>query len=169
MKISAVKRVLAVLAAAVVGVTALSGSASADQRQPGHGGPGIVSAWASAWSGTDPQALAKLFTADATYTDFGVNVVSTGRDGVASWKQRTDLLIANVHVTVKESFRGGDHIAVETVYSGQIHGAPAPFAVPATTILELRQGLIVSDRDYYSLATLLAQSGLPATWTPPTS
>jgi hypothetical protein len=36
-------------------------------------------------------------------------------------------------------------------------------------ILELRQGLIVSDRDYYSLATLLAQSGLPATWTPPTA
>ncbi|RSM34504.1 nuclear transport factor 2 family protein, partial [Amycolatopsis balhimycina DSM 5908] len=50
MKISAVKRVLAVLAAAVAGVTALSGSASADHRQPGHGRPGIVAAWASAWS-----------------------------------------------------------------------------------------------------------------------
>lgn len=63
----------------------------------------------------------------------------------------------------------GDHVAIETVYSGHIHGAPTPFAVPATTILELRAGLIASDRDYDNLATLLAQSGLPATWTPPTS
>ena len=43
------------------------------------------------------------------------------------------------------------------------------FAVPTTTILELKDGQITSDRDYYSLATLLAQSGLPLTWTPPVS
>jgi uncharacterized protein (TIGR02246 family) len=129
----------------------------------------IVAAWSAAWGGTDPQALAKLFTADGTYTDLGVNVVSTGRDGVAGWKQRTDLLISEVQVTVKESFRQGDRIAVETTYAGHIHGAPTPFAVPAATILELRHGLIAANRDYYSLATVLAQSGLPAGWTPPTA
>jgi ketosteroid isomerase-like protein len=169
MKISAVKRVLAVLAVTVLGVTTMIGDAFADHRQSGHGPRDIVAAWASAWSGTDPLALAKLFTSDATYTDFAVNVVSTGRAGVASWKQRTDLLIADVRVTVKESFRSGDHVAIETVYSGHIHGAPAPFAVPTTTILEMRHGLIAADKDYYSIATVLAQSGLPATWTPPTA
>ncbi|WP_285483800.1 nuclear transport factor 2 family protein [Amycolatopsis sp. NBRC 101858] len=161
------KRVLAVLAVAAISVAVPSGSASAGQRNGERRPTGIVAAWASAWSGTDPQALARLFTADATYTDFAVNVVSTGQEGVASWKQRTDLLIADVHVVVKESFRSGDHVAIETVYSGHIHGAPTPFAVPTTTILELRHGLIAVDKDYYSLATVLAQSGLPADWTPP--
>jgi len=169
MKIREVKRALTVLVVAVLGLTAINGPAFADRGQPAHRDGDIVAEWASAWSGTDPQALAKLFTSDATYTDLALNVVSVGRDGVATWKQRTDLLISDVHVTVVESFRSGDHIAVETVYSGHVHGAPTPFAVPTTTILELRRGLITRDRDYYNLATLLAQSGLPATWTPPTS
>ena len=92
-----------------------------------------------------------------------------GRAGVAAWKQGTDQLIADVHLTITETFRSGDHVAIETIYSGHIHGAPKPFAVPTTTILELKDGQITSDRDYYSLATLLAQSGLPLTWTPPVS
>ncbi|MEC3973841.1 nuclear transport factor 2 family protein [Amycolatopsis sp. H20-H5] len=127
----------------------------------------VAAAWASAWSGTDPQALATLFTPDATYTDLAIQVVCEGQDGVAEWKQRTDQLIADVRVTVNASFRSGDQVAIETTYAGHIHGAPSPFAVPATTILRLRHGLIAADRDYYSLATVLAQSGLPATWAAP--
>jgi ketosteroid isomerase-like protein len=166
MKITAVKRLLAVLSIAALGVTAMTGSASADRRQPEHRPADVAAAWASAWSGTDPQALAALFTPDATYTDLALNVVSTGRAGVASWKQGTDQMIADVRVTVSESFRGGDHVAIEGTYAGHIHGAPTPFAVPIATILELRHGLISSDKDYYSLSTVLAQSGLPANWTP---
>lgn len=166
MKLRTAKRSLTVLAAAALGMTALTGTASADRPQPEHRNPQIAAAWAAAWNGTDPQALAKLFTADATYTDFAANKVSVGRAGVAAWMQGTEQLIADVHVTVKETFRSGDHVAIETVYSGHIHGAPNAFAVPTTTVLELRDGQITSDRDYYSLTTLLAQSGLPLTWTP---
>ena len=38
--------------------------------------------------------------------------------------------------------------------------------MPTTTVLELKDGKIASDQDYYSLTTLLAQSGLPLTWAP---
>jgi ketosteroid isomerase-like protein len=127
----------------------------------------IATAWASAWSGTDPHALARLFTDDATYTDFALDIVSEGRDGVARWKQGTDQVIAEARATVKASFRSGDRVAIEAVYSGHIHGAPTPFAVPIATILRLRDGLITVNGDYYSLAAVLAQSGLPATWSPP--
>jgi len=41
---------------------------------------------------------------------------------------------------------------MESVYSGHIRGAPTAFAVPTTTILELRHGLTASDRDYHNLA-----------------
>jgi ketosteroid isomerase-like protein len=92
-----------------------------------------------------------------------------GRAGVTAWKQGTDQLIAGVHVAITETFRSGDHAAIETVCSGHIHGAPKPFAVPITTILELKEGQITGDRNYYSLTTLLAQSELPLTWTPPAS
>ncbi|GAA3062759.1 hypothetical protein GCM10020254_03330 [Streptomyces goshikiensis] len=40
--------------------------------------PRIVTAWAHAWNGTDPQALGGLFTADGTYTDEAVAVTFRG-------------------------------------------------------------------------------------------
>lgn len=169
MKIRVPKRTLTVLAAAALGVTAITGAAFAGGPQPGHRACGIAAEWDAAWNGTDPQALAKLFAPDSTLTDLAANKVSVGPAGVAAWKQGTDQLIADVHITITETFCSGDHVAIETVYSGQIHGAPNPFAVPTTTILELKDGQITSDRDYYSLTTLLAQSGLPLTWTPPAS
>ncbi|MCS7481555.1 nuclear transport factor 2 family protein [Umezawaea endophytica] len=163
MKTNFLRRGLTVLLASAVSAVLMAGTSTGSHQRPD-----VVAQWAAAWNGTDPQALAKLFTHDAVYTDLGVNKVSTGRDGVAAWKYGTDQLIANAHVTVKGSFRSGDRIAAESTYSGHIKGAPTPFAVPMTTIFELRGTLIRADRDYYSLSTLLAQSGLPADWTPPT-
>jgi limonene-1,2-epoxide hydrolase len=168
-KINSLRRGVVVLLAGVVGAMALAGtSAGSPEVSSAQRTPDVVARWAAAWNGTDPQALAKLFTHDATYTDFGVDKVSNGREGVAAWKHGTDQLIADAHVTVKSSFRSGDRVAAESIYSGHIKGAPSAFAVPMSTIFELRGNLIRSDRDYYSLATLLAQSGLPADWTPPT-
>ncbi|MCX5212578.1 nuclear transport factor 2 family protein [Kitasatospora sp. NBC_00240] len=131
--------------------------------------PKVVTAWAAAWNGSDPQALGVLFTADSTYTDQGIGVTFHGRQEIGGWKARTDSLIDGVHVTVKAAHRDGAHITVEAVYSGHLKGAPKPFAVPMATLLDLGEHhLIASDQDYYSLNTVLAQSGLPADWTPPT-
>ena len=169
MKINVLRRGLVVLVAGVVGAVVLAGtSAGAPEAESGQRKPDVVAQWAAAWNGDEPQALAKLFTRDATYTDLGVNKVSTGRDGVAAWKAATDQLIADAHVTVTNSFRSGDRVAAESIYSGHIKGAPSAFAVPMSTVFELRGNLIRSDRDYYSVSLLLSQSGLPADWTPPT-
>ncbi|MER6202059.1 nuclear transport factor 2 family protein [Streptomyces sp. NPDC001586] len=131
--------------------------------------PGIVTAWARAWNGTDPAALGALFTADGTYTDEAVAVTFRGPGEIAGWKARADTLIAGVHVTVRTTRLDGHRVTVRALYSGHLKGAPKPFAVPMTTVLDLdaHHCRITSDQDHYSLATVLAQSGLPADWTPP--
>ncbi|KOU65048.1 hypothetical protein ADK61_19925 [Streptomyces sp. XY66] len=131
--------------------------------------PRIVSAWADAWNGTAPRALGALFTADGTYTDEAVAVTFRGRKEISGWKARADSLIADVHVTVRATRVEGDRVTVRAVYSGHLKGAPRPFAVPMTTVLDLdaHHCRIESDQDHYSLATVLSQSGLPADWTPP--
>ncbi|MGW4381282.1 nuclear transport factor 2 family protein [Kitasatospora sp. NPDC004531] len=126
----------------------------------------IVAAWAAAWSGTDPTALGALFTSNASYTDQGIGVTMTGREQISGWKARTDAGIENVQVTVHHAWRSGDHITVEGVYAGHIKGAPTPFAVPLATLLDLENGEIARDQDFYSLNAVFAQSGLPADWTP---
>ncbi|WP_405889277.1 nuclear transport factor 2 family protein [Streptomyces sp. NBC_00133] len=153
-------------AAAALCATASTASAAQDTNRRA---PRIVTAWARAWNGTNPQALGALFTADGTYTDEAVAVTFRGRKEIAGWKARADTLIDNVHVTIRATHLEGDRITVRAVYSGHLKGAPKPFAVPMTTLLGLDKNhcRIASDRDHYSMATVLAQSGLPADWTPP--
>ncbi|MFJ3234430.1 nuclear transport factor 2 family protein [Streptomyces sp. NPDC086787] len=129
----------------------------------------MVADWARAWNGTDPQALGALFTADGTYTDEAVGVTFHGRQEISGWKARADSLIDDVHVTVRSTHRDGDHLTVKAVCAGHLKGAPEPSAVPMTTLLDLDRNhrRIASDQDHYSLATVLAQTGLPADWTPP--
>jgi hypothetical protein len=171
MQIRPVKRALTLVlittaSVGMLGTTALAASNSA-RSEPQTRTPVIATAWAEAWNGTSPQALADLFTPDGTYTDLAAGASLTGRDQIAGWKSGTDQLIADVHISVTEAFRKGSHVAIESVYSGQIYGAPHAFSVPETTILEMDGKLIASDKDYYNLGTVLTQSGLPLTWTPP--
>ncbi|WP_078859493.1 nuclear transport factor 2 family protein [Streptomyces rubellomurinus] len=158
-------------ATALVGaaaVCAVLGTGTAASAQPAeHCLPKVVAAWAAAWNGTDPQALGALFDAEGTYTDQAVGVVFHGRQEIAGWKARADAVIDDVHVTVRAAHRDGGHITVEAVYAGHLKGAPKPFAVPMATLLDLDDhDRIASDQDYYSLNAVLAQSGLPADWTP---
>ncbi|MCZ4096967.1 nuclear transport factor 2 family protein [Streptomyces sp. So13.3] len=156
-----------IAAAALCATTATTAhAANSEHRQPR-----IVADWARAWNGTDPQALGALFTTGGTYADLGVGITFHGPQEIAGWKARADSLIDNVHVTVRTAHRDGNRITVKAVYSGHLKGAPKPFAVPMTTLLDLDRNhcRITSDEDHYSLTTVLAQSGLPTDWTPPTN
>lgn len=167
MKFSQARDITALIGATAV-CAALSTTASAAQPAEQRL-PKAVTAWAAAWNGTAPQALGALFTTNGTYTDQGVGVTFHGRKEIASWKAHSDDLIDNVHVTVRAAYRDNDHITIKAVYSGHLKGAPKPFAVPMATLLELDNShRIRSDQDYYALNAVLAQSGLPADWTPPT-
>lgn len=163
-------RAVTVLAAtAALCATAATTGTTAFAADAGHRSPKIVMDWAAAWNGTDPQALGALFTTDGTYTDLGVNITFHGRQEISGWKARADSVIDNVHVSIRATHTDGHRITVDAVYAGHLKGAPTPFAVPMTTLIDLDRNrcLITSDEDHYSLPALLTQSGLPADWTPP--
>jgi ketosteroid isomerase-like protein len=126
----------------------------------------IAIAFAAAWNGTSAEALGALFTSDGTYTDHAINVTMTGQEQISGWKARTDSMIEDVKATVIAAYRAGDRVTIESVYAGHIKGAPKPFAVPMASLLETRGLLVTSNQDFYSLSSVLAQSGLPADWTP---
>jgi hypothetical protein len=132
--------------------------------------PTIARDWAIAWNSTDTTLLAKLFTTNGVYIDYALGKTMIGHDQITGWKVGTDQRIADVHVTILDAFQNGDHVAIEATYAGHVNGAPTPFAVPITTVLDLDHGKIASNHDNYSLSSVLAQSGLPAdTTSAPTS
>ncbi|MFE6100807.1 nuclear transport factor 2 family protein [Streptomyces laurentii] len=154
-------------AAGPAATTAQSAHHQPTQHQPSRHLPSTVRAWSAAWGGSDPAALGKLFTADGTYTDQAIGATMTGPKQIAGWKARTDATMDNVRVTVKDAWtEGKHHITIRGVYSGHIKGAPKPFSVPSVTLLETDGRRITSNQDFYNLADVLTQSGLPADWTP---
>ena len=138
-------------------------------RSPRPATATVVNDWVRAWNGTGPRALGVLFTADGSYVDEAVGISFHRRQEITGWKARADSMIDTAHVTVRATHHDGARITVEAVYSGHLKGAPSPFAVPMTTTLDLddQHRLIAADHDRSSLADVLAQSGLPADWTPP--
>jgi len=152
------------IATAVVTALGATAAMASDNGDAHHSK--VVTSWAAAWNGSDPKALGALFTAAATYTDHAIGVTMTGQEQISGWKERTDALIENVHVTVNHAYRSGGHITIEAVYAGHIKGAPKPFAVDMATLLDVHGHHITADQDFYNLGSVLSQSGLPATWTP---
>ncbi|WP_456789883.1 nuclear transport factor 2 family protein [Cellulomonas sp. P5_C5] len=122
----------------------------------------LAEQWAEAWNTQDDAALAALFTTSGTYQDHAFQTSFTGPDGVASWAQITHDGVADVHAAVDEIVATPDRAVVRWTFSGQLVGAPTPFAVPAVTYIEISDGKISALADYYNRADVLAQSGLPA-------
>jgi hypothetical protein len=167
---------LAAAAAALISIvpaqaTPVTHTTTTEQTDRGtRNEPTIARDWAIAWNSTNTTLLAKLFTANGVYTDYALGKTMIGHEEITGWKVGTDERIADVHVTILNAFQSGDHVAIEATYAGHVNGAPTPFAVPITTILDLDHGKIASNHDNYSLSSVLAQSGLPAdTTSAPTS
>lgn len=130
--------------------------------------PKIVRAWASAWNMGDAEGMARLFTADGVYEDFAFGARFQGQEGVAQWVTITSESIPDVRIDVIDAFRAGDRVAVKFVFNGTPRSlGPVPstgksFGVPAVSYFELRGNRIRQIGDYYNLAELLRQLGLPA-------
>jgi ketosteroid isomerase-like protein len=129
----------------------------------------IATEWAAAWNAADQTRLAALFAIDGTYTDLAIGKSFVGGDAITGFKALSDAAIANLNIEILNTFGDVDQIAIESIYSGHFRGAPSAFAVRGTTTLRIVNGLIATNTDNYSVATVLAQSGLPADWTPPTT
>lgn len=135
--------------------------------------PNLVAKWADAWNNCDPMAMAGLFTADGIYDDLAFQERSEGSKGISNWVEGTCKNIVHGHVTILDTVQGDDQIAVQWIFDGTPPaGTPMAtgqsFSVPVLTLLRTKGGLIQHDSDYYNLADLLRQLGIPAgPWAPP--
>jgi steroid delta-isomerase-like uncharacterized protein len=145
---------------------AQAASYAADRRPV----PRVVREWAAAWNTGDPERMAGLFTEDGAYEDHAFQVVFRGKDGIAQWVSITTGAIDDTHVEVTEAFRSGDRIAVQWTFSGKdtaggLGGQPPTgesFSVPAASVFEMEGNKIRRVDDYYNLADLQRQLGLPS-------
>ncbi|WP_165956466.1 ester cyclase [Kribbella antibiotica] len=164
----------------VAAVPATAAPATVPVASFGHHSPRIVQQWANAWTTMNPVAMSNLFDKNGVYIDHAFQASFTGPAGAKLWVELTADSINPAKVAVHDTIAQGNNIAVTWTFSGTFTGDSPftppytaegkSFAVPATSIITLRHGKILKIDDYYNLADILRQVGLPAgAYTPPSA
>lgn len=123
----------------------------------------ILLAYYGAWSRGNPAEIAAYFTEDCVFEDLAFDATFEGRSGVTAFAGITfngapDFSIAVDHIVVQ-----GDRAAaawtMSGTHTGDMPGFPAtgrPFAVRASSMIGMRDGLIGSMVDYWNPLALSA-------------
>ena len=131
----------------------------------------FVEEYAAAWSTQNVEMILSFFTEDCVYEDVALGRVNTGKQELEAFLRTTFVAIPDFHIEPKATFAAGPQAANEWVMSGTQRGSfpgiPATnkrFSVRGASIMEMEEGKIRRNTDYWSLAALLQQVGvLPQT------
>jgi steroid delta-isomerase-like uncharacterized protein len=159
------KRVLTgVILLAMLVVPTTAASADGKSTDPDAA---VAEKWIAAWNSHDPDKMLSLFTDDIVYEDVAFGEVSHGSaelrkfaasefDGVPDLELKR--LRADIH---------GGHGTIEWTFSGTDKGVfktGKKFSVRGVSVIEMRNGKISRNLDFYDVATIMRQVGqLPVT------
>jgi steroid delta-isomerase-like uncharacterized protein len=123
--------------------------------------------WAAGWSTHDIERVVSLYTDDCIYEDVPLGIVNRGKEQLRAFGRQVFDAFPDVRIELTSQFAARDWALLEWVMSGthkgDLPGMPATnaaFSVRGATALELKNGRISRNSDYWDLATLLTQIGL---------
>ena len=125
----------------------------------------LIGRWVRAADPFDPAALSGLYDTDAVYDDVPVGKVTTGRPEIEALLRQNLSMFPDFRTTEISGFIGEGRGVVQYTMNGTM-GDPATadakeFSVRGASVLEVRDGLIVRQTEYWDLATMLRQLELP--------
>ena len=123
----------------------------------------IVEQAMAAWNAHDADRIAAAYSEDIVYEDVAFGAVNRGR--AEMHKFAVDILAAvpDMKLEIVSLAVHDGHGAVEWVWSGTDKGlfkTGKHFSVRGASVFEIRGGKIVSNKDYYDVATVMRQLGL---------
>jgi steroid delta-isomerase-like uncharacterized protein len=123
--------------------------------------------WAAGWSTQDIERVVSLCTDQCVYEDVPLGVANHGKQELRAFGQQVFTAFPDFKIQVTNHVTAGDWAMLEWTMSGthqaDLPGIPATgksFSVRGATALELDDGRISRNSDYWDMATLLRQLGL---------
>lgn len=117
----------------------------------------ILEAYGAAWSSGDAAQVAALYTGDAVRIDVPTATTSDGRDAIEALATALFATDSDVRLEVTDGFAGDDWAVVEWTFTGQQQASGREVTFKGAAVLELQNGLIREERDYYDLPDMMAQ------------
>jgi steroid delta-isomerase-like uncharacterized protein len=138
-------------------------AAPPEGKSKADAGAAIAEKWIAAWNSHNPDKMLPLFTNDIVYEDVAFGEVSHGSaelrkfaasefEGVPDLELK--LLGANLH---------DSHGTIEWMFSGTDKGVfktGKKFSVRGVSVIDVRDGKISRNLDFYDVATIMRQVGV---------
>ena len=123
----------------------------------------------AAWLAHDTEAVVSFFAEDCVFEDVALGVFYRGKPELKAFVQANLEAIPDFKIEPKSVFATVDRLASEWIMTGtqtgDLPGFPATgksFSVPVASIMEIQNGKIHRNTDYWNLASFLQQVGAMA-------
>jgi len=157
------KRVLncAILLATLV-LTAIASAAAADGKSTDPNAA-LAEKWIAAWNSHNPDKMLSLFTDDIVYEDVAFGEVSHGSAELRKFAASEFDAIPDLELKPLRANIHGGHGTIEWMFSGtdkDVFKTGKKFSVRGVSVIDMRDGKISRNLDFYDVATIMRQVGV---------
>lgn len=126
----------------------------------------IAKEWIAAWNSHDPDKMLPLFTDDVLYEDVAFGSVNHGKAELRKFVADEFEGVPDLELKLLRADFQGNHGTIEWTFSGTdkaVFKTGKKFSVRGVSVIDLRDGKISRNLDFYDSATIMRQVGvLPA-------
>jgi len=128
-----------------------------------HAHKSLVKTWIDGWNSSTPQILVSDFTLDGYYEDVPSGLKKRGSKQIDDLHKYFHDVIGGFHIKLVAAHVGSHHGTIEWILGGTDVGmwkTGKPFSVQGVTVIDVKNGRISRDLDYYDMATVMKQLGV---------
>jgi len=126
----------------------------------------LANQWIAAWNSHTPDKMLPLFTEDVLYEDVAFGEVNHGKAELSKFAASEFDAVPDLELKLLRADIHGGHGTIEWSFSGTdkgIYKTGKKFSVRGVSVIDVRDGKIFRNLDFYDSATIMRQVGvLPA-------
>jgi steroid delta-isomerase-like uncharacterized protein len=125
--------------------------------------PAVAQAWIDGWNSKDAEKLVSAFTADGIYEDVPFNIKKKGTAELRELHKFFHDAVGDLYCKLVDAHVSNGNGTIEWVFGGKDVGVwktGKSFAVQGVSVIEVKDGKISRNLDYYDAATMMKQVGL---------
>jgi len=141
----------------------LSSMATPQSKPAASAESSLAKQWIAAWNSHDPQKMLPLFTDDALYEDVAFGSVNHGTTELRKFVADEYEGVPDLQLKLLRADFRGNHGTIEWTFSGTDKGVfktGKKFSVRGVSVIDLRDGKISRNLDFYDSATIMRQVGV---------
>jgi steroid delta-isomerase-like uncharacterized protein len=141
-------------------------AAPPEGKSAGERDAAIAEKWIAAWNSHSPDKMLPLFTDDVFYEDVAFGEANHGKTELRKFAADEFEAVPDLQLKLVRADIHGGHGTIEWTFSGtdkDVFKTGKKFSVRGVSVIDLRDGKICRNLDFYDAATIMRQVGaLPA-------